>query len=160
MYASAATYSDVMMWLHLAPRAMEKQTGCQLIRKLNELWNSTSTGPEPALELIWWKSGIWGHCSLWARGVPIWKIWYLDYSDKIITVNDIIAVFIISVQISKKHIHWDNFTKSCDSLIILKHLKPKSYQNETFTLKGQTTGTERIYFVICKQNLFGYFVDT
>jgi len=33
--------------------------------------------------------------------------------------------------------------KSCDSLIILKHLKPKSYQNEIFTLKGQTTGTER-----------------
>ena len=50
--------------------------------------------------------------------------------------------------------------KSCDYLIILKSLKPKSYQNETFTLKGKNTGTERVFFAICKQNLFTYFVHT
>jgi len=83
------------------------------------------------------------------RDVTIWKIWCLDYSDQII--KDIIAVLFISVQMSKKHVHWHNFMKSCDSLIILKHLKPKSYQNENFTLKGQTTGTERVYFVICNK---------
>ena len=95
-----------------------------------------------------------------SRDVTIWKIWYLDYSDQIITVNDIITVFLIAVQMSKKHIHWNNFMKSCDFLIILKHLKPQSYQNENFTLKGQTTGTERVYFVIGRQILFTYFVHT
>ena len=63
---------------------------------------------------------------------------------------DIITVF-IAVQMSKKHIHLNDFTKSCDFLVILKHQKPKSYQNETFTLKGQTTGTER-GFILNEQN--------
>ena len=65
-----------------------------------------------------------------ARDVTIWKIWYLDYSNQIIVVNDIIPVFLIAVQMSKKHIHWNNFMKSCDSLIILKKRGKQLAQNE------------------------------
>ena len=52
---------------------------------------------------------------------------------------------------SEKTHTFNNFTKSCDFLVILKHQKPKSHQNETFTLKGQTTGTER-GFILNEQN--------
>ena len=37
------------------------------------------------------------------RDVTIWEIWYVDYHDQIITVNDIIVILLIIAQMSKKH---------------------------------------------------------
>lgn len=55
----------------------------------------------------------------------IWKIWYLAYSEQIMMVDDIIAIFLIAVEMSKKHKHWKNFTKSCDFSYHTKTLEAK-----------------------------------